>query len=199
MKSYDNCESFMQERQIKNLRLSHLGPSNLATVFPNEWSSGKVLHWHVWAISTGTPLTSSVLQAPLMQPGIGIQISQAVPSLTKYKWWKIWIYINENILAELLISSLMPFLPADLTCTKVWTCAYSVSTTGITFRYWAAICIVMRHFIFPAFRAMYISFVVTGIASAVTLYEIFYNLIISCYCYKIILLIIKFPLKYSLG
>ena len=92
-----------------------------------------------------------------------------------------------KILAELLISSLMPSLPADLTCTKVWTCAYSVSTTGITLRYRAAICIVMRHFIFPAFRAMYISFVVTGIPSAVTLYEKFYNLIISCYCYKIIL------------
>ena len=89
---------------------------------------------------------------------------------------------------RILIIFFMPFLPADLTCTKVWTCAYSVSTTGITFRYRAAICIVMRHFIFPAFRAMYISFVVTGIPSAVTLYEKFYNLIISCYCYKIILL-----------
>ena len=93
-----------------------------------------------------------------------------------------------RILAELLISSLMPFLPADLTCTKIRTCAYSVSTTCITFRYRAAICIVMRHFIFPAFGAMYISFVVTGIPSAVTLYEKFYNLIISCYCYKIIFL-----------
>ena len=84
LKSQLSCEHLGEEKHIKNLRLSHLGPSNLATVFPNEWSSGKVLHWHVWAISTGTPLTSSVLQAPLMQPGIGIQMSQAVPSLTKY-------------------------------------------------------------------------------------------------------------------
>ena len=78
----------------------------------------------------------------------------------------------ENIiLAERLRIDLIPFLPADLTRTKIWTCAYSVPTTGITFRYRAAICIVMRNFIFPAFGAMHISFVVTGIPSAVTLFN----------------------------
>ena len=60
-------------------------------------------------------------------------------------------------------------VPSNLTCTEIGACAHAVNTISFTNRNCASIRIINYWFIFPSFRTMNITLVVTGIPAAVAL------------------------------